>query len=69
MAHISAERLNELGKGSPITPKEEQHTMQCDYCMEGVLLGQDPDEYDSKPYPPNDLRYGEPKPPPRRPQF
>ena len=49
MQHLSPDRFREL-RTVPLTPEEEDHTNRCDYCCEGSLLEDDPDEYDAKVY-------------------
>jgi hypothetical protein len=46
--HISLDRFIEIGNGSPATPEEEQKQAECDYCVEGVLLGFDPDKWNER---------------------
>lgn len=70
MKHIPAHRFRELSDLSSrlrvwgMTTEEENHTEECDYCMEGYLLGIDPDEDDKA----SAERHGEPTPQPRRPK-
>jgi hypothetical protein len=47
MTHITPERMREFSTKAE-TPDEIAHTNQCDYCLEGLLMGDDPDQSDLK---------------------
>jgi hypothetical protein len=45
MTHISDERFGEYNN---LTPEEEKHTHECDYCLESVLMGEKVFEVDEE---------------------
>jgi hypothetical protein len=48
MKHITAKRMKEIKSFEDLTDEEIYHTEECDYCLEGCLCGEDPEESGSK---------------------